>query len=523
MSGKIERALLSVTDKTGVVEFARELEKRGVEIVASGGTARAIADAGVAVTEISELTGFPECMDGRVKTLHPKVHGGILADREKPEHLERAAELGIKTIDLVAVNLYRFREAAADVSLSEREVIEKIDIGGPTLIRSAAKNFHSVAVVVDPADYDTVLAEMAGEEGGVTLDTRRRLSSKAFHHTASYDTAISRWFDEREAGEGETPMPDRLVTVYTKIRSLRYGENPHQAAALYRQEPPIGRFHEFEQHQGKKLSYNNIQDTWAAFRLARDIGPNSCAVMKHANPCGAAACPTPAESFVRARRTDPVSAFGSIVAVNGAVHVELADDSREGFVEVMIARSFTDGALASLAKKKNLRLLTLPDEEWERDLSGMVASEAGPLLLLQERDEGFPELETWKLVTSRKPSPDEEKAMRLAWIVGKHVKSNAIVLCDTDGTIGVGAGQMSRVDSSRFAVDKARREGMEIEGCSAGSDAFFPFPDGPEALAEAGVRCIVQPGGSMRDEIVVEAAEKLGLTMMMTGRRHFRH
>jgi len=523
MSGKIERALISVTDKTGVVELAGELAKRGVEIVASGGTAKAIAGAGLSVTEIRELTGFPECMDGRVKTLHPKVHGGILADRDNREHLDRAAELGIGLIDLVVVNLYRFREAAADTSLSERDIIEKIDIGGPTLIRSAAKNFHSVAVVVDPDDYTALLAEMDEHGGKVTLDTRRRLSSKAFHHTASYDTAISRWFDEREAGEEESPLPRQLVTVYTRVRPLRYGENPHQAAALYRQEPPVGRFHEFEQIQGKELSYNNIQDAWAAFRLARDLGPEACAVMKHANPCGAAACATTTESFVRARRTDPVSAFGSIVAVNGVVDVDLADASKEGFVEVMIARRFTDEALASLAKKKNLRILALPDEEWERDLSGLVSSEAGPLLLLQERDEGFPELDGWKLVTSRKPSQEEEKAMRLSWIVAKHVKSNAIVLCDADGTVGVGAGQMSRVDSCRIAVDKARREKIGIEGCSAGSDAFFPFPDGPEALAEAGVRCIVQPGGSMRDEQVVEAAEKLGLTMVMTGRRHFRH
>ncbi|MBN1885616.1 MAG: bifunctional phosphoribosylaminoimidazolecarboxamide formyltransferase/IMP cyclohydrolase [Candidatus Krumholzibacteriota bacterium] len=520
MNRRIERALMSVTDKTGVVEFARELASRGVEIVASGGTARAIAGAGIAVTEISDLTGFPECMDGRVKTLHPKVHGGILADRDREAHLEQAAELGIALIDLVAVNLYRFREASSDPTLSEREIVEQIDIGGPTLIRSAAKNFHSVAVVVDPGDYGAVIAEMDGNGDSLTLETRRRFSSKAFHHTASYDAAISRWYDEREE-DGD--LPGQLVTVYTKIRPLRYGENPHQAAALYRQDPPVGRFHEFVQYQGKELSYNNIQDTWAAFRLARDLGPGGCAVMKHANPCGAAVCATPWESFVRARKTDPVSAFGSIVAVNGEIDGRLADASKEGFVEVLIARGYTDEARESLRKKKNLRLLALCDEEWERDLAGLVTSEAGPLLLVQERDEGFPELDDWRLATSRAPSPDETKAMRLAWVVAKHVKSNAIVICDREGTVGVGAGQMSRVDSCMIAVDKARREGLEIEGCSAGSDAFFPFPDGPETLARAGVRCIVQPGGSMRDEEVVAAAEKLGLTMVMTGRRHFRH
>ena len=520
MSRKIERALISVTDKTGVIEFARSLASRGVEIIASGGTARAIKEAGIEVTGISDVTGFPECMDGRVKTLHPKVHGGILADRDKKTHLDQASELGIELIDLVTVNLYRFREAASDPGLSGKEIVEQIDIGGPTLIRSAAKNHDSVSVVTDPEDYAKVLEEMDANKGCVTDDTRRRLASKAFHHTASYDTAISAWFDSTEA-PGE--IPEGRISVYRRLRSLRYGENPHQKAALYIDESPDGSFHEFVQHQGKELSFNNIQDMWAAFLLARDLGKNACAILKHMNPCGSAVCDTVGESFKRAIKTDPVSAFGSVISVNGIVDEELAIVSKKGFVEVILARGFTGEALEALKKKKNLRLITIPEVEWDREYSGLVSREAGPMLLVQESDNGFPEIEKLEIVTSRKPSPDEEKAMRLSWKVVKHMKSNGIVICDSLGTIGVGAGQMSRVDSCRIAVDKAQREGMTIEGASAGSDAFFPFPDGVETLVEAGVRCIIQPGGSMRDDEVIAAAERLGITMAITGRRHFRH
>ncbi len=520
MNRKVERALISVTDKTGVVDFARGLTDRGVEIVASGGTARAIREAGIQVTGISDLTGFPECMDGRVKTLHPKVHGGILADRSKKKHLDQAAELGIGLIDLVAVNLYRFREAASDPALSELEIVEQIDIGGPTLIRSAAKNHDSVSIVTDPSDYGAILEEMDSNEGCVTDGTRKRLSSKAFHHTASYDAAISAWFDSiEEPGE----MPEERISVYRRSRSLRYGENPHQKAALYVEESPVGSFQDFVQHQGKELSFNNIQDMWAAYLLARDLGAGACAILKHMNPCGAAVCDTVGESFIRARKTDPLSAFGSVISINGIVDEELAVAAKEGFVEVILARGFTDSALDALKKKKNLRLITLPEEEWEREISGHVSREAGPMLLVQERDTGFPEIEKLEIVTSRKPSADEEKAMRLSWKVVKHMKSNGIVICDALGTVGVGAGQMSRVDSCRIAVEKARIENMTIEGASAGSDAFFPFPDGVETLVEAGVRCIIQPGGSMRDEEVIATAEKLGITMAITGRRHFRH
>ncbi|MBN2184596.1 MAG: bifunctional phosphoribosylaminoimidazolecarboxamide formyltransferase/IMP cyclohydrolase [Candidatus Krumholzibacteriota bacterium] len=520
MTRKVARALISVTDKSGIGSFALELSKRGIEIIASGGTAEAIRNAGVSVIEVSEITGFPECMDGRVKTLHPKIHGAILADRDKETHLDQAEKFGISLIDMVVVNLYRFREAASDPDLDEKQVVEQIDIGGPTLIRSAGKNYHSVTIVVDPGDYDTVLDELDTNSGVIPLGSRRRYASKAFHHTAAYDAAISTFFDELDS---EEDLPEQMIRVYNKVRDLRYGENPHQPAGLYVADNPAGSFTDFTQHQGKELSYNNIQDMWAAFLLSKDLGENACAVLKHMNPCGASVCKTPFESFIRARKTDPLSAFGSIVSVNGIVDENLAQASKEGFVEVILARGYTDSALDALKKKKNLRLITVPEAEWEREIGGWITREAGDMLLVQRNDSDFPEFEELKYVTGRKPSDDEKKAIFLSWKIVKHVKSNGIVICDSEGTVGVGAGQMSRIDSCLIAVDKARREGMRIEGTAAGSDAFFPFPDGVEKLVEAGVRCIIQPGGSIRDDEVVEAAEKLGITMVLTGRRHFRH
>ncbi|HER43816.1 MAG TPA: bifunctional phosphoribosylaminoimidazolecarboxamide formyltransferase/IMP cyclohydrolase [Candidatus Eisenbacteria bacterium] len=520
MTEKEKRALISVTDKEGLVPFAKKLLERGYDIVASGGTARALESGGVPVMQISDLTGFPEIMDGRVKTLHPKVHGGILADRGNPEHMEKARELEISMIDLVVVNLYRFREAAGDSTLGEREVAEEIDIGGPTLIRSAAKNYHSVAVVVDPDDYRRVIEEIDAGTGEIGLETRRRLASKAFHHTAFYDAAISAYFDGLVTAEEETP--EEIVRAYRRVRSLRYGENPHQKAALYELDGASD-FTGLEQLQGKELSFNNIQDLYAAFMIARDMGEGSCAIVKHTNPCGAAVCETAAASFARARKTDPVSAFGSVVAIHGAVDADTARLLTEIFLEVVVARGFDGGAIDLLSRKKNLRLVTLPPEQWDRSMAGWTGREAGDQLLLQERDEGFPELDGWRLVTGRTPTEREEKAMRLAWRIVKHVRSNAILLCDHEGTVGVGAGQMSRVDSCRIAVDKARREGLETAGTAAASDAFFPFPDGVEVLAHAGVTAIVQPGGSMRDDEVTQAAERLGITMVLTGRRHFKH
>jgi phosphoribosylaminoimidazolecarboxamide formyltransferase/IMP cyclohydrolase len=521
MNTPIKRALISVTDKKGLEAFAKSLSARGVEIIASGGTAKSLRAAGVAVVDVSDVTAFPEIMNGRVKTLHPKIHGGILADRENRAHLEQAAKHGIGLIDLVVVNLYRFRQAAENQSLGERDIVEEIDIGGPALVRAAAKNFHSVAVVVDPDDYDRVLKEMGDSGGGLALDARRRLAAKAFFHTASYDAAVSRYFDRITTPPGE--LPTRWVAAYRRAQALRYGENPHLRGALYAPDEEGRGLSRLSQLQGKELSYNNIQDLYSAHMLARDMGKSSCAVIKHMNPCGAANCGSAAESFRRARRTDEASAFGSVVAFNDAVDRSVAEACADIFLEVIVARTFHPEAVEIFSKKKNLRLVTIPSEVWDSPGEGFATKEIGELLLLQDRDEGFPELDAWKLATSRAPSTAEEKALRLAWRIAKHVRSNAIVICDSQGTIGVGAGQMSRVDSCRIAVDKARREGLSTEGTCAASDAFFPFPDGVEALAEAGVKAIIQPGGSMRDDEVVAAAERLGITMVLTGVRHFRH
>lgn len=520
MNAAIKRALVSVTDKSGLDPFVRELSRRGIEIIASGGTARAVTAAGAAVREIGDVTGFPEIMDGRVKTLHPKIHGGILADRDTRSHLEQAEKHGIKLIDLVVVNLYRFARAASNAALSEREIVEEIDIGGPALIRAAAKNYHSTAVVVDPADYPSILTSMDENEGTVPLETRRRLAAKAFYHTAAYDAAVSRWFERLLSPDG---LPERRAAAYRKIRELRYGENPHLRGALYVLDGAAGGLAGFEQVQGKELSYNNIQDLHAAFLLARELGRSSCAIIKHMNPCGAAAGATAADSFRRARITDETSAFGSVVAVNDVADGAFAEACADIFLEVVVARGFDAGALEILSRRKNLRLVSVPGGDWDEEDRSFAAREVGNLLLLQDRDEGLPELDSWTVATSRGPTPDEDRALRVAWRVAKHVKSNAIVICNGSGTIGVGAGQMSRVDSCRIAVDKARRAGLAIEGAAAGSDAFFPFPDGVEVLADAGVTAIIQPGGSIRDAEVVAAAEKRGIAMVFTGRRHFRH
>jgi phosphoribosylaminoimidazolecarboxamide formyltransferase/IMP cyclohydrolase len=521
MNIPIKRALLSVTDKRSIESFAKTLSGRGVEIIASGGTAKSLRDSGVPVTDVSDVTAFPEIMNGRVKTLHPKIHGGILADRENRGHLEQAAKHGIGLIDLVVVNLYRFREAADNPKLGEKEIVEEIDIGGPALIRAAAKNFHSVTVVVDPADYDSVTKDMHDHGGAVTLETRRRLAAKAFFHTASYDAAISRYFDRITTGAGE--LPGMWVAAYRKIQPLRYGENPHLRGALYARDQAAGGMAQLSQIQGKELSFNNIQDFYSAFALGRDLGRGSCAIIKHMNPCGAANCGNAAASFTRARRTDETSAYGSVVAFNDVVDMRTAEACADIFLEVIVARGFNADALELFVKRKNLRLLTVPAEEWERADRGFATREIGDLLLLQDRDEGFPELAKLNVVTARKPLPEEEKALALAWKLAKHVRSNAIVICDAQGTVGVGAGQMSRVDSCRIAVEKASAESLPLEGTSAASDAFFPFPDGVEVLAEAGVKAIVQPGGSIRDAEVIAAADRLGITMAFTGVRHFRH
>lgn len=516
----MKRVLISVTDKRGIEEFAEKLSALGMEILASGGTASVIRGSGVEVTEISELTDFPEIMDGRVKTLHPKIHGGILADRSKNTHLEQAEKLGIEMIDMVVVNLYKFRDAAMNPELGQKEIVEEIDIGGPTLIRSAAKNFHSVTVIVDPDDYPEIVSYLSGDSGEIPLDARRLYASKAFHHTASYDAAISNYF---ESITDSGLFPEQRVISFSKLRELRYGENPHLKAALYKKEYGDDFFASFEQLQGKELSFNNIMDMNAAFELSRDLGEGSCTVNKHMNPCGAASCGEPYRSFIRARKTDPMSAFGSVVAVNGIVDERLAKAANEGFLEVLLSRGFTDGAIDILSRKKNLRLIVMPETEWEKEPEGASVKEAGQMVLMQERDEGFEELENLDFVTSREPNENEVKALKLAWKIVKHIKSNAIVICDSDGTIGIGAGQMSRVDSCIISVDKARRTGLETNGACAASDAFFPFPDGVKVLFDAGVKAVIQPGGSIRDKEVISEAEKMGISMAITGKRHFKH
>jgi len=520
MSIKVKRAILSVTDKSGLESFAKELSKRGVELVATGGTASTLKEAGLEILEVSQVTGFPEIMDGRVKTLHPLIHGGILADRSKRDHLSQAEKHGIKLIDLVVVNLYRFRETV-EKGLSVEETVEQIDIGGPTMVRAAAKNFHSVAVVVDPADYGSVIEELDKNGGSLSLEFTRKLAAKAFRHTAVYDAAICAFFDELSE---DVEMSSELVRAYRLVSPLRYGENPHLKGALYMKELSRGGFSSFKKLQGKELSFNNIQDMHAAFMLARDLGPGSCAIIKHMNPCGAAVCSTLRESYERALKTDPVSAFGSVVALYGKVDRETAEKAKEIFLEVIVATGFDDEALEVLKKKKNLRLITIKKEIWEKDMSGWVGREVGDMLLLQEADEGFPELdEGWRVVTETQPDEKESLALKLAWKVVKHIRSNAIVICDHEGTIGVGAGQMSRVDSCRIAVDNAKRHGLEIKGSVAASDAFFPFPDGIEVLSNAGVVAVIQPGGSIRDEEVIKSANELGIKMVFTGRRHFKH
>jgi phosphoribosylaminoimidazolecarboxamide formyltransferase/IMP cyclohydrolase len=521
MNVSIKRALISVTDKKSLDSLAKALSGRSVEIIASGGTAKAIREAGVPVIDVSDITAFPEIMNGRVKTLHPKIHGGILANRENRAHLEQAAKHGIGLIDLVVVNLYRFRQAADNPAFNEKDVVEEIDIGGPALIRAAAKNFHSVAIITDPTDYDAVLKEMSENGSALSLETRRKLAAKAFFHTASYDAAISGYFERIMAADGD--FPASIITAYRKLQPLRYGENPHMRGALYAKDQAVGGLASLSQIQGKELSYNNIQDLYSAYLLARDLGKSGCAIIKHMNPCGAANCGSAADSFRRARRTDESSAYGSVVAFNEVVDRGAAEACSDIFLEVIVARGFRPDALELLSKRKNLRLVSIPGDEWDRSPRGFATKEIGELLLVQDRDEGFAELERLKVATDRAPSAGDEKALRLAWKIAKHVRSNAIVIGDSQGTIGVGAGQMSRVDSCRIAVEKARREGLSIEGGSAASDAFFPFPDGVEVLGQAGVKSIIQPGGSVRDEEVIKTANRLGIAMVLTGARHFRH
>ena len=516
---KIQRAILSVTDKSGLADFAGKLAGMNVELVSTGGTARLLRDAGIAVKEISELTGFPEMLDGRVKTLHPKVHGGILHRREDAAHRAAVTEHGIPAIDMVVVNLYAFEKTAAKSGVHFEELMENIDIGGPSMIRSAAKNFQDVAVVTSPADYDAIAGEMARSGGGLSKETKWRLAQKAFATTAAYDSAIASTL-ERVAVNGHFELrgpagfPQTLRLAFQKVMDLRYGENPHQKAAMYTDGSGTG-VANARQLQGKELSYNNIVDLQAAWDVAQEFDEPVCAIIKHSNPCGTATGRTLAEAYQRALECDPVSAFGGVIGVNRAVDAAAAAEMAKLFLEVIAAPAFDPAAQELFAAKKNLRLVAVPAGQQSRvlkNVSGGILVQDADLHRLAESD--------LKVVTKRPPTAEEKRALLFAWKVCKHVKSNAILYARDGQTVGVGAGQMSRVDSCKIGAMKAQ---LPLKGTVAASDAFFPFPDGVEEIAKAGATAIIQPGGSVRDREAIEAADRLGLAMLFTGVRHFRH
>jgi phosphoribosylaminoimidazolecarboxamide formyltransferase / IMP cyclohydrolase len=523
----LRRALISVSDKSGLVEFAKALAERGVDLLSTGGTAAALSAAGIAVTDVAEVTGFPEMMDGRVKTLHPKIHGGLLALRNDPAHAASMEEHGIAGIDLLVVNLYPFEETIAG-GADAATAIENIDIGGPAMIRAAAKNHGHVAVIVDPADYSDLIETFDVESGATPAELRRRLAAKAFARTAGYDAAIARWF----AAETGIEFPSPISFSGRLAQKLRYGENPHQNAALYLTGDRRPGVATAIQIQGKELSYNNINDTDAAFELVAEFDPDrtaAVAIIKHANPCGVAEAPTLVEAYLKALRCDPVSAFGGIVALNGTLDADAATEIVKIFTEVIIAPTATDEAKAIVAAKKNLRLL-LADGLPDLSAHGLTVRSVAGGLLVQSRDSGMIADKDLKVVTKRAPMPAERADLLFAWRIAKHVKSNAIVYAKDGATAGIGAGQMSRVDSAmiaaRKAAEAAKAAGLPeslAKGSVVASDAFFPFADGLIAAAEAGATAIIQPGGSVRDEEVIAAADERGLAMVFTGMRHFRH
>ena len=518
---KIQRALLSVTDKTGLVDFARQLAGMGVELISTGGTAKLLRESGIGVKDISELTGFPEMLDGRVKTLHPKVHGGLLHVRDNPQHVAAVEEHGIQPIDMVVVNLYAFEKTASKPDVEFRDLIENIDIGGPSMLRSAAKNFQDVAVVTSPSDYQAIAAEMKAGGGSLSLATKWRLAQKAFATTAAYDSAIASTLESIAppsngnfnvgAPEG---FPETLRLSFHKALDLRYGENPHQKAALYGDGSGKG-VANAKRLQGKELSYNNIVDLEAAWDLAQEFDEPVVAIIKHTNPCGTAVAPTLSEAYLRALECDPVSAFGGVIGVNRPIDVATATEMAKLFLEVIAAPMFDGAAREIFAAKKNLRLVEVEplEQKWVlKNVSGGVLLQDNDVRPLTEAD--------LKIVTTRKPTEMEMRDLLFAWKVCKHVKSNAILYARNGQTTGVGAGQMSRVDSARIGAMKSV---LGIKGSVAASDAFFPFPDGVEVIAEAGATAIIQPGGSMRDQEVIDTANQHGLAMVMTGVRHFRH
>lgn len=530
----VRRALLSVSDKTGIVELAQELAALGVAILSTGGTARTLRDAGLEITDVSDHTGFPEMMEGRVKTLHPMIHGGILAKRNSADHTDAMEQHGIAPIDLVVINLYPFeetvakRQAEAGIgkdAVSDADCIENIDIGGPAMIRSAAKNHGDVCVVVDPEDYATISAQLRQNHGALPHKTRRAMAAKAFATTAAYDRAIAEWFSPANATDEDSPFPAQLNLTLTNRQVLRYGENPHQQAAWYRL--PGARFglSAARKLQGKELSYNNLNDADAAWQLAGEFdGRAAVAIIKHANPCGVAVADAQDAAFHKALACDPTSAFGGIIACNQPLTAATAEAIGNLFLEVIIAPDFTTEALDILSRKKNLRLLAMGDHPAPSSkASWQVKALHGGVLVQEEDSTGWPETDSLRTVSKQAPDAGQLRDLQFAFTVAKHVKSNAIVLAKDGATIGIGAGQMSRVDSVRIAVRKAEDAGLSVRGAALASDAFFPFDDNVHHAAEFGVAALIQPGGSIRDEEVIAAADQHGIAMVLTGVRHFRH
>jgi phosphoribosylaminoimidazolecarboxamide formyltransferase/IMP cyclohydrolase len=517
----IKTALISVSDKTGLVEFARGLAEFGVALLSTGGTAKLVRDRGVVVTEVSDHTGFPEMLDGRVKTLHPKIHGGILARRDVAAHTGAIKDAGISPIDLVVVNLYPFSQTVARAGCTLDEAIENIDIGGPAMVRSAAKNHAHVAVVTDPADYAAILAEMRTANGAVGETTRFKLAQKAFSHTAAYDGAISNYLTAMGPDGARAAFPQRLNLNFERAQTLRYGENPHQNAAFYRDlEPAPGSLARYTQLQGKELSYNNIADADAAWECVKSFEQPACVIIKHANPCGVAVAGNTLDAYRLAFATDSTSAFGGIIAFNRELDAATAAAVAEQFVEVLIAPLIAPGARAALARKENVRVLEVP---LAAGANAFEMKRVGGGLLVQTPDNFHIGTADLKIVTKVKPTPQQQDDLLFAWRVAKFVKSNAIVFCAKGQTLGVGAGQMSRVDSARIAAIKATNAKLSLAGSVVASDAFFPFRDGLDVVADAGAIAVIQPGGSVRDEEIIAAADERGIAMAFTAHRHFRH
>ncbi|WP_292931229.1 bifunctional phosphoribosylaminoimidazolecarboxamide formyltransferase/IMP cyclohydrolase [Noviherbaspirillum sp.] len=524
----IKQALISVSDKTGVLDFAKALSAMGVNILSTGGTAKLLADNGVKVTEVADYTGFSEMLDGRVKTLHPKVHGGILARRDLPEHVAALQKHGIPTIDMVVVNLYPFQQTVAKDQCTLEDAIENIDIGGPTMLRSSAKNHKDVVVVCDPDDYGRVLDEMKANKGEVGYDTKFALAKKVFAHTAQYDGAITNYLTalgEDKQHATRSAYPQTLNLHFEKVQEMRYGENPHQSAAFYRDLAPVaGSLANYKQLQGKELSYNNIADADAAWECVKtfDASDNSaaCVIIKHANPCGVAIGADPLEAYSKAFQTDPTSAFGGIIAFNRELDGKAAEAVSKQFVEVLIAPSFSAEARQVFAARQNVRLLEIP---LARVINAYDCKRVGGGLLIQSPDAKNVVVAELKVVTKKQPTPQQMQDLMFAWRVAKFVKSNAIVFCGNGMTLGVGAGQMSRVDSARIASIKAQNAGLSLSGSAVASDAFFPFRDGLDVVVDAGATSVIHPGGSMRDQEVIDAADERGVVMLFTGTRHFRH